>query len=282
LTESAALAFEYGYSVAAPDALVLWEAQFGDFINGAQVVVDQFVVSGRPKWGQTSRLALLLPHGYEGNGPEHSSARLERFLQLAAQDNLRIVNCTTAAQNFHLLRRQALDPVARPLGVMTPKGLLRLKDASSSLGELAEGRFQPVLDDPRADKDGEPERGLSDRAPPRAGPDRARSAPAGRLSVNRRSPSCRSPPPWSRRRLRRRAPRAVGLRLPRPGRPHRLDRLLRDPRAVLARLREQPLTLLGRQLPPEVVRREREPDDTGTEQARHLPQSCHVGVLAVG
>ena len=122
LSEYAALGFEYGYSVAAPEALVLWEAQFGDFVNGAQIIIDQFVVAGLSKWGETSRLTLLLPHGYEGNGPEHSSARLERFLQLAAQENIRIVNCTTAAQYFHLLRRQALDPVARPLVVMTPKG----------------------------------------------------------------------------------------------------------------------------------------------------------------
>ncbi len=151
LSEYAALAFEHGYSIAAPDALVLWEAQFGDFVNGAQIVVDQFIVSGRSKWGQTSRLALLLPHGYEGNGPEHSSARLERFLQLAAQDNIRVVNCTTAAQFFHLLRRQALDATARPLVVMTPKGLLRLREATSSLDELAHGSFQPVLDDPAVD-----------------------------------------------------------------------------------------------------------------------------------
>ena len=148
LSEYAALAFEHGYSIAAPDALVLWEAQFGDFVNGAQIVVDQFIVSGRSKWGQTSRLALLLPHGYEGNGPEHSSARLERFLQLAAQDNIRVVNCTTAAQFFHLLRRQALDATARPLVVMTPKGLLRLREATSALDDLALGSFQPVIDDP--------------------------------------------------------------------------------------------------------------------------------------
>jgi 2-oxoglutarate dehydrogenase E1 component len=147
LSEEAALGFEYGYSVEAADALVLWEAQFGDFVNGAEVIVDQFVVSGLSKWGQTSRLTLLLPHGYEGNGPEHSSARLERFLQLAAQENIRIANCTTAAQYFHLLRRQALDAAARPLVVMTPKGLLRLKEASSTLPELAEGRFQPVIGD---------------------------------------------------------------------------------------------------------------------------------------
>ncbi|MHB1243178.1 MAG: multifunctional oxoglutarate decarboxylase/oxoglutarate dehydrogenase thiamine pyrophosphate-binding subunit/dihydrolipoyllysine-residue succinyltransferase subunit [Gaiellaceae bacterium] len=151
LSEYACLGFEYGYAVAAPDALVLWEAQYGDFVNGAQIVVDQFLVAGLSKWGQTSRLTLLLPHGYEGNGPEHSSAKVERFLQLAAQENIRVANCTTAAQYFHLLRRQALDATARPLVAMTPKGLLRLKQAGSTLAELAEGRFEPVLDDPGAD-----------------------------------------------------------------------------------------------------------------------------------
>ncbi|MBA3333363.1 MAG: 2-oxoglutarate dehydrogenase E1 component [Actinobacteria bacterium] len=148
LSEYAALAFEHGYSIAAPDALVLWEAQFGDFVNGAQIVVDQFIVSGRSKWGQTSRLGLLLPHGYEGNGPEHSSARLERFLQLAAQENIRVANCTTGAQFFHLLRRQALDATARPLVVMTPKGLLRLRQATSTADDLSAGSFQSVIDDP--------------------------------------------------------------------------------------------------------------------------------------
>jgi 2-oxoglutarate dehydrogenase E1 component len=147
LSEYAALGFEYGYSVGAAETLVIWEAQFGDFINGAQIVVDQFLVSGLSKWAQTSRLTLLLPHGYEGNGPEHSSARLERFLQLAAQENIRIANPSTSSQYFHLLRRQALDPSARPLVVMTPKGLLRLREASGRLEELAEGRFEPVLDD---------------------------------------------------------------------------------------------------------------------------------------
>ncbi len=151
LSEEACLGFEYGYSVAAPEALVAWEAQFGDFVNGAQVAIDQFMVSGLSKWGQTSRLTLLLPHGYEGNGPEHSSARLERFLQLAAQENIRIANCTTAGQYYHLLRRQALDPSARPLVVMTPKGLLRLKQAASPLQELADGSFRPVLGDLAAD-----------------------------------------------------------------------------------------------------------------------------------
>ena len=152
LSELACLGFEYGYSVAAGDALLLWEAQFGDFVNGAQIVVDQFIVSGLSKWRQSSRLTLLLPHGYEGNGPEHSSARLERFLSLAAQENIRIVNCTTAAQYFHLLRRQALDPSGRPLVLMTPKGLLRLREASSTLAELAEGAFRPVIDDPRVER----------------------------------------------------------------------------------------------------------------------------------
>jgi 2-oxoglutarate dehydrogenase E1 component len=153
LSEEAAVGFEYGYSVAAPESLVLWEAQFGDFVNGAQVAIDQFIVAGLSKWAQTSRLTLLLPHGYEGNGPEHSSARLERFLQLAAQENIRVANTTTSAQYFHLLRRQALDPAARPLVVMTPKGLLRLREALSSLSDLVDGSFRPVLDDPHADHD---------------------------------------------------------------------------------------------------------------------------------
>ncbi|MEO5575945.1 MAG: 2-oxoglutarate dehydrogenase E1 component [Gaiellaceae bacterium] len=152
LSEYACLGFEYGYAVAAPDALVLWEAQYGDFVNGAQIVIDQFLVAGLSKWGQTARLTLLLPHGYEGNGPEHSSAKLERFLQLAAQENIRVANVTTAAQYFHLLRRQALDATARPLVAMTPKGLLRLKQASSTLADLSEGGFEPVLDDPDADR----------------------------------------------------------------------------------------------------------------------------------
>ena len=153
LSEYACVGFEYGYSAAAPEALVLWEAQYGDFANGAQIVIDQFISSGLSKWRETSRLSLLLPHGYEGNGPEHSSARLERFLQLAAQENLRIANCTTSAQYFHLIRRQALDATARPLVVVTPKGLLRFKEATSPLVDLFDGAFRLVLDDERRDKD---------------------------------------------------------------------------------------------------------------------------------
>jgi 2-oxoglutarate dehydrogenase E1 component len=148
LSEYAALGFEYGYAVTAPEALVLWEAQYGDFVNGAEIIIDQFLIAGLAKWRQTSRLALLLPHGYEGSGPEHSSARLERFLALGAEGNIRVVYPTTPAQYFHLLRRQALHADLRPLVVMTPKSLLRLPAASSPVGELAGGAFRPVLDDP--------------------------------------------------------------------------------------------------------------------------------------
>src|ERR1700744_4037206 len=151
LSEIACLGFEYGYSQEAPETLVLWEAQFGDFVNSAQVIVDQFISSGLAKWGQTSRLTLLLPHGYEGSGPEHSSARLERFLQLAAEGNLRVANLTTPAQYFHLLRRQARIAKQRPLAIMTPKSLLRMPVAGSHLQELAEGRFQAVLPEPGVD-----------------------------------------------------------------------------------------------------------------------------------
>jgi 2-oxoglutarate dehydrogenase E1 component len=156
LSELATLGFEYGYSAAASDALVLWEAQFGDFINGAQVIVDQFLAAGLSKWGLTTRLTLLLPHGYEGQGPEHSSARLERFLQLAAEGNIRVANPTTPAQYFHLLRRQARRTRQRPLVVLTPKSLLRLHQASSRLDELAHGSWRPVLNDPAVA--GQPER----------------------------------------------------------------------------------------------------------------------------
>jgi 2-oxoglutarate decarboxylase len=148
LSELATLGFEYGYSVAAPEALVLWEAQFGDFINAAQVIIDQFITAGMAKWGLTSRLTLLLPHGYEGQGPEHSSARLARFLHLAAEGNIRVANCTTPAQYFHLLRRQAKRSRQRPLILFTPKSLLRHPLATSKLSDLTTGRFQPVIDDP--------------------------------------------------------------------------------------------------------------------------------------
>jgi len=150
LSEIACLGFEYGYSAASPNSLVLWEAQFGDFANAGQVIIDSFIVSGESKWGQTSRLTLLLPHGYEGSGPEHSSARIERFLALGAEGNIRIANPTTAAQYFHLLRRQALIRKPRPLIVFTPKGLLRLDRATSSLEDLTESHFHFILDDPKA------------------------------------------------------------------------------------------------------------------------------------
>ena len=150
LSENAALGFEFGYNIQEPARLVLWEGQYGDFINGAQVVIDEFITSGRTKWGLAPSLVMLLPHGYEGQGPDHSSARLERFLSAAADTNMRIVNCTTAAQYFHVLRRQALllktDPL--PLVVMTPKSLLRHPFTASAPSELAEGRFQLVIDDP--------------------------------------------------------------------------------------------------------------------------------------
>ena len=145
LSEYACLGFEYGYAVEAQNALVLWEAQFGDFANGAEVIIDQFLIAGLAKWGETSRLTLLLPHGYEGQGPEHSSARLERFLALGAEGNIRVANCTTPAQFFHLLRRQALHSEIRPLVVMTPKSLLRLPAAASQLDDLVLGKFRTVL-----------------------------------------------------------------------------------------------------------------------------------------
>ena len=147
LSEYAALGFEYGYAHGNTDALVLWEAQFGDFINGAQIIIDQFLVAAEDKWDQNNGLVLLLPHGYEGQGPEHSSARIERFLILAAEDNLQLCNATTAAQYFHLLRRQVHSERHTPLVVFTPKQGLRMKQTRSAIDDLTTGSFEEVIDD---------------------------------------------------------------------------------------------------------------------------------------
>jgi 2-oxoglutarate dehydrogenase E1 component len=151
LSEYAAMGFEYGYSVARPEALVLWEAQFGDFADGAQTIIDEFITSGEQKWGQTSGVVLLLPHGYEGQGPDHSSARIERYLQMCAQDNMTVATPSTPASYFHLLRWQALAPHHKPLVVFTPKSMLRLKAATSAREQFTAGTFEPVIGDTTVD-----------------------------------------------------------------------------------------------------------------------------------
>jgi len=152
LSEEAVLGFEYGYASTSPKGLVIWEAQFGDFANGAQVVIDQFIASGEHKWGRMCGLTMLLPHGYEGQGPEHSSARLERFLQLSAEHNIQVCIPTTPAQVYHMIRRQAIRPMRRPLVVMSPKWILRHKLATSSMEDLAGGQFFNLIQDKEIDK----------------------------------------------------------------------------------------------------------------------------------
>jgi 2-oxoglutarate dehydrogenase E1 component len=148
LSEAAVLGFDYGYSLVDPDILVIWEAQFGDFANGAQVIIDQFITAALDKWQRVSGLVMLLPHGYEGQGPEHSNAYLERYLTLCAEDNIQVCNLTTPAQYFHVLRRQLARQFRRPLVIMSPKSLLRHRQAVSPVDELVSDRFQEVLDDP--------------------------------------------------------------------------------------------------------------------------------------
>ena len=201
LSEAACLGFEYGYSAASPESLILWEAQFGDFANSAQVIIDSFIASGESKWGQTTRLTLLLPHGYEGAGPEHSSARIERFIQLAAEGNIRLANPTTAAQYFHLLRRQARIAKPRPLVVFTPKGLLRLAAASSKLEDLTDGHVPVRPRRPATARTARTDRAagalqrqglLRHRRPREARAGRARWRSPG-SSCSTRSPATRSP-----------------------------------------------------------------------------------------
>lgn len=154
LTEFAGLGFEYGYSVGNPDALVLWEAQFGDFVNGAQTIIDEFISSGEAKWGQLSDVVLLLPHGHEGQGPDHTSGRIERFLQLCAEGSMTVAMPSTPASYFHLLRRHHLDGIRRPLVVFTPKSMLRNKAAVSNLEDFTTGKFRSVFEEPSYESEG--------------------------------------------------------------------------------------------------------------------------------
>ncbi len=187
LSEYAAMAFEYGYSVERADALVLWEAQFGDFANGAQSVIDEFISSADQKWAQQSSVVLLLPHGYEGQGPDHSSARIERYLQMCAQDNMIVARPSTPASYFHLLRRQAYQRPRRPLVVFTPKAMLRLRGATSPVEDFLEGRFEPVLADDRGLDGGAVKRVLL-----HAGRSTGICGPSSTRTRTPRSPSCAS------------------------------------------------------------------------------------------
>jgi 2-oxoglutarate dehydrogenase E1 component len=153
LSENAVLGFDFGYALDYPELFVLWEAQFGDFSNGAQIVIDQYIVCSETKWGESCGITLLLPHGYHGQGPEHSSARLERFLQACAEDNIQVANCSTPASYFHILRRQGLRKIKKPLILMTPKGLLRDSRCVSSISDLSTGRFEEILPDVTASAD---------------------------------------------------------------------------------------------------------------------------------
>ena len=202
LSEYAAMGFEYGYAVARPDALVMWEAQFGDFANGAQTIIDEFIASGEQKWGQRSSVVLLLPHGLEGQGPDHSSARIERFLQLCAQDNMTVAMPSSPASYFHLLREHVLSDVVRPLVVATPKSMLRLKAATSTTEEFTTGTFRPVIDDTTVDAvDGAPGGAVLGQGHLRPA---RRPGCRRRRSVRRRDRQGRAAPPAAARRDRQR------------------------------------------------------------------------------
>ncbi len=222
LSEYAAMGFEYGYSLARPNALVMWEAQFGDFVNGAQTVVDEFISSAEQKWGQTSGVTLLLPHGYEGQGPDHSSARPERFLQICAQNNMTVAMPTLPSNYFHLLRWQVHNPHHKPLIVFTPKSMLRLKAAASKAEEFTTGRFRPVIGDASVE-------------PPRSA--RSSCAPARSTTTWRRSGRSAASRTWrssawsasTRCRARRSRPRSPSTRTRRSSSGPRRSRRTRVP-----------------------------------------------------